>query len=329
MGSRLSDAFDVQAHRGGAGQRPENTLAAFGHALTQGVTTLECDVHLTRDGVPVVTHDRQVRGARNRDTGAVTAGDPDHPYLGGYLSRLTWAQVQTVDAGSVVHLEHPDQRLSPGSRMPRLEEVFALLAERGADTVGVNVETKFDVVVPEESAPRERFVEVVADTVRAAGMLERTSVQSFDWGVLRLMRDHEPGLRLNALTSGHYLEAGMPGGSPWLGGLDIDDFSGNLVAAAASLGFDAVSPVHGSPFRSGVADPAYRRFVTATMVADAHAAGMRVIPYTVDDPATMRGLVELGVDGLITNYPDRLLNVLRAAGIPVPAQYPAAGATGR
>lgn len=329
VGSRLSDDFDVQAHRGGAGLRPENTLAAFGNALALGVTTLECDVHLTRDGVPVVNHDRQVQGSRNRDTGPATPGDPDFPYVGGYLSRLTWAQVRTIDVGSDVRLEHPGQRPSPGARMPRLEEVFALLVERGADTVGVNLETKFDVLAPEETAPRERFVEVVADTVRSAGMLERTSVQSFDWGALRLMRDHEPALRLNALTSGHYLQEGMPGASPWLGGLDIDDFSGNLVAAAATLGFDAVSPVHGSPFRSGVADPAYRPFVTASMVADAHGAGMRVLPYTVDDPATMHGLVELGVDGLITNYPDRLLKVLRAAGIPTPAQYPAGGALDR
>ncbi|MGH3361319.1 MAG: glycerophosphodiester phosphodiesterase, partial [Nocardioides sp.] len=140
---------------------------------------------------------------------------------------------------------------------------------------------------------------------------------------LTLVRKVEPRLTLNALTSGHYLEIGRPGASPWLGGLDIDDFDGNLVAAAASLGFDAVSPVHGGPFRSGVGDPSYRPFVTTAMVDDAHAAGMRVIPYTVDDPATMRVLVELGVDGLITNYPDRLLNVLRAAGIAVPTQYPA------
>ncbi|MGH3362834.1 MAG: glycerophosphodiester phosphodiesterase family protein, partial [Nocardioides sp.] len=188
-------AFDVQAHRGGAGLRPENTLAAFGHALELGVTTLECDVHLTRDGVPVVTHDRQLQGARNRDTAAATKGDPDHPYVGGYLSRLSWAQVQTIDAGSVAHLDHPRQQTVPGARMPRLEEVFALLADRGADTVGVNVETKFDVVAPEESAPRERFVEVVAAAAGAAGMLERTSVQSFDWGLLRLMREHEPRLR--------------------------------------------------------------------------------------------------------------------------------------
>lgn len=323
------DVFDVQAHRGGTGLRPENTLAAFDHALSLGVTTLECDVHITRDGVAVVTHDRQVGGARNRDTAPATEGDPDFPYVGGYLSRLTWEQVRTIDVGSVVHLDHQGQQPVPGARMPRLEDVFSLLVERGAETVGINVETKFDAVAPEESAPRERFVEVVTAAVRAAGMVERTSVQSFDWTVLRLVREHEPALRLNALTGGHYLEVGMPGGSPWLGGLDIDDCDGNLVSAAASLGFDAVSPVHGSPYRSGVRDPAYRPFVTAAMVADAHAAGMRVIPYTVDDPDTMRALVDLGVDGLITNYPDRLRVVLEAAGREVPAAYPHVSDTDR
>jgi glycerophosphoryl diester phosphodiesterase len=206
--------------------------------------------------------------------------------------------------------------------MPTLAEVFGLLDERGADDVFVNLETKFEVSAPAETEPRERFVDVVCTTLEDHGMLERASVQSFDWGILRLLRERASSVRLNALTSGHYLEAGQPGGSPWMDGLDIDHFGGDLVAAAASRGFHAVSPIHGSPFLSGVGDPAYRPFVTPSMVARAHDAGMRVLPYTVDDPDTMRALLELGVDGLITNYPDRLRAVLAEAGRDLPKPRP-------
>jgi glycerophosphoryl diester phosphodiesterase len=322
VGTRLSDAFDLQAHRGGLGLTVENTLAAFRTALAVGVTTLECDVHITSDGVAVVTHDRRIGHERNRDTGPAYPGDPDFPYVGRLVRHLTLAQVRTLDVGSGRHPEHPGQRLDPGARIPTLEEAFALLEERGADDVEVNLETKFEVVAPAETEPRERFVDVVTATVERARMAERVSVQSYDWGMLRLIRERAPKVRLNALTGGHYLEVGQPGGSPWMDGLDIDDFGGNLVRAAASRGMDAVSPVHGSPYTSGVGDPAYRPFVTAAMVDDAHDAGMRVLPYTVDDPATMRALLELRVDGLITNYPDRLRGVLADEGIPLPPAYP-------
>ena len=322
VGTRLTGAFDLQAHRGAVGLTVENTLAAFGRALDVGVSTLEFDVHISADGIAMVTHDRRVAEERNRDTGPAFPDDPEYPYVGKLVRHLTVTQLRTLDVGSVRHDGHPCQQLDPGARIPTLTEVFALLDERGADGVRVNLETKFEVVAPAETEPRERFVEVVCTTLKEAGMLERASVQSFDWGMLRLIREREPDIRLNALTSGHYLEVGQPGGSPWMDGLDIDHFDGDLVAAASSRGFDAVSPIHGSPFTSGVDDPSYRSFVTPEMVEQAHAAGMRVLPYTVDDPATMRSLLRLGVDGLITNYPDRLRDVLGAAGLPLPSAHP-------
>jgi glycerophosphoryl diester phosphodiesterase len=313
--------FDLQAHRGGLGLTVENTLEAFRTALAIGVTTLECDVHISRDGVPMVTHDRVVNPKNSLDTRPAYAGDPAFPYVGKLVTTLTADQLHTLDCGSLTHPSHPRQKAAPGARMPTLDAVFALLRERSADDVRLNIETKFDVVHPDETAPRERFVQIVAEHVRRAGLVERASIQSFDWGLLSRMRAVEPRLRLNALTSTAYLEIGRPGASPWLGGLDIDDFAGNLVAAAASLGFDAISPAHGDPYWAGVEDPAYRAFVTEAMVEQAHAAGMAVVPYTVDDRPTMQALLDMGVDGMITNYPDTLRSVLAERGLPLPPRY--------
>lgn len=260
--------FDLQAHRGGAGLRPENTLAAFDHALEIGVTTLELDVQISLDGRPVLSHERVL---------------PD----GEFISWLTSDQLG----------------------LDTLDDVFALLAQRDAADVRVNVETKFDVVRHDEVAPRERFAEVVVDRTRQAGMVDRVSVQSFDWDVLDLVRAAEPGLPLNVLTNTAYQEVGRPGASAWMAGVDIDDFSGDVAAAASGRGYAALSPHHA--------------IVTPVLVRAAHDAGLRVIPYTVDEPAEMSALIDLGVDGLISNRPDLAREVMAAHGLTLPQRHPA------
>jgi glycerophosphoryl diester phosphodiesterase len=316
------NSLDLQAHRGGLGLTVENTLEAFATALDIGVTTLECDVHVSADGAAMVTHDRKINPNHCRDTEPAWPDDGDYPYVGKYVTRLHADQLRTLDCGSLPHPLHPRQRTVPGVTMPTLPELFDLARDRAADDVLLNIETKFEAIAPTETAPPERFVRVVATEVQRADLCDRVSVQSFDWALLRRMRQVEPRVRLNALTSSYYLEQGAPGPSPWLAGLDIDDFDGNLVAAAAEVGVDAVSPAHGEPVRLGVDDPQYRPFVTQTMVDDAHDCGMAVIPWTVDDVPTMHHLIDLGVDGIITNYPDVLRDVMAERGLPLPKPHP-------
>ncbi len=319
-------AVDVQAHRGGTGRTVENTLASFGRALDLGVTTLELDVQITEDGHAVVTHDRDPVSRKCVDTAPAFPGDPLFPYVPGrtFVKDLTLAQVRTIDCGSLAQPEFPGQVLSPGARMPLLSEVFDLVRERRARQVRLNVETKVEAEAPEQTAPREQFVEVVTREVRDAGMLRQVSVQSFDWGALMRVREVEPRLPIVALTNGQqFLQAGLPGASPWLGGLDVDDFGGSFVEAAASFGADAVSPVHGDPQGGRVTDPGYRPFTTPELVRAAHDRGMDVVVWTVDDEATMRSLLDAGVDGIITDRPDRLRAVLAERGLRLPRAYPA------
>jgi glycerophosphoryl diester phosphodiesterase len=172
--------------------------------------------------------------------------------------------------------------------------------------------------------PREQFVQVVAREIREAKLLNRVTIQSFDWGALMRMRQVEPRLPIIALTNGDFLQVGRPGASPWLGGIDIDDFGGSLVAAAASFRRGRhLARARQSAERQG--DRSQLRPVHhARLVAEAHAAGLRVIPWTVDDPATMASLIDAGVDGLITDYPDRLRAMMAERGLklPKPAREP-------
>ena len=275
--------FDVEAHRGGAGLWPENTLEAFGRALALGVSTLELDVHLTADDDVVVHHDPTIADARR-------------------IRELTRADL-------------------PPS-MPLLRQVAALLAERGADPVRVNLEIKYDALDASGLTTREAFVERVVDALRVDGLVARTSIQCFDWGVLQRVAEAEPALARNLLVSPKYLRGTDGAPSPWFDGLAVDD---DFIVTAARQGFTAVSPIHGSPFRAGVDDPAYQPFTTVELVDAAHAAGLAVVPYVVDDAPTMRHLVRLGVDGLITNHPERLRDVLAGEGRNLPPAFPGTG----
>lgn len=311
--------FDVQAHRGGLGLYTESSLAAFANALDMGVSTLELDVQITADGVAVVTHDRKISDTKCVDTAPVTENDPHFPYVGKFVNTLTLQQIKTIDCGTLVLPEHPEQQNVPGAPTATLTEVLDLVKSYAASGVMLNIETKVEAAAPQETAPREQFVSIVLNTLRSANMLDRITIQSFDWASLMLTKQLAPDVPLVALTNTDFLQTGMDGASPWLGGIDIDDFGGDPVAAVASFGASALSPVQGTPQGGKVSDPGFTLYPNAAMIASAHARGIKVIPWTVDDPATMHALIDLGVDGIITNYPDRLRAVLSERGMTLPA----------
>lgn len=323
--------FDLQAHRGGIALRPESSIASFSRALEIGVSTLELDLQITEDGQAVVTHDRRTNPIVCRDTAPATPGDPEYPYVGRYVNTLTVAQLKTLDCGTRRPADprtdaYVDSQIPvPGSQMLLLSEVFDLVRRYGADGprgVMMNIETKVEAGAPQETAPREQFVQVAAREIRRARMLDNVTIQSFDWGALMRMREVEPRLPIVALTNGQqFLQCGQPGASPWLGGIDFDDFDCSLVAATASFDADAISPVHGDPQNGSVLDPGYVPFTTRELVEEAHAAGMEVIPWTVNDVATMDRLISYGVDGLITDHPDRLRDLLDLRGFALPRAY--------
>lgn len=314
--------FDLQAHRGGMGLMSEGTLAAFSNALALGVSTLELDTQVTEDHQVVVTHDRQVQARNCQDTAPLFAGDPEFPYVGKYIVNLTLAQVKALDCGSRQVAGYPHQQVVPGASMPLLADVLALVKRSGADDVMLNIETKVEAGAPSETAPRDEFVRAVLAVIADSGIADQVTIQSFDWGALMLVKELNPALPLVALTNGQsFLRCGEPGRSPWLGGLDMDDFDCDVVAAAHSIGAAALSPVHGQPQDGHIGEASYEPFVTADMVKSAHQVGMKVIPWTVDDKPTMEYLIGLGVDGLISNYPDRLREVLATMNRPLPRSY--------
>ena len=314
--------FDLQAHRGGIGERTESSIASFSHALEVGVSSLELDTQITKDRKVVVTHDRRTNSEVCADTAPADVGDPAFPYVGKLVKDLTLRQLKTLDCGYQQRPGYPEQVNVPGSKMLELREVFDLVKEYRAWGVTLNIETKVQAGAPEETAPRGLFVALVCREIARSGLQRQVAIQSFDWGALLAIHCLDRSLPLVALTNYDFLQVGQPGASPWLGGIDADDFDGDFVAAADSIaGVVALSPVDGFPQGGMITDPAFRPYVTPAMVKEAHHRHLKVIPWTVDDPATAQYMIDAGVDGLITNYPTRTRQLLADNGFKLPRTY--------
>lgn len=300
-------SFDLQSHRGGRGEWTEESLAAFANSLKLGVTTLELDTHLTEDGKVIVWHDDTIQANKCADTAPATPGDAEFPYVGDRVAELSLAQIKTLNCGFTQLPGYPEQQVIEGNRIAELKDVYQLARDYDAEKVRFNVETK----VEDGKSGGEGMValtKAVVIEIYKDGMSERTTVQSFDWSSLNLTKKIAPQLPLVALSSGDaWLEVGQPGASPNLGGIDIDTYGGSLAKAAKAQGYDVISPA----FRS----------VTPAMITEAHELGLPVIPWTVNTAADMANLMDLGVDGIITDYPTRLRTLMAERGMKLPKQY--------
>ncbi|OBF05375.1 glycerophosphodiester phosphodiesterase [Mycobacterium sp. 852002-10029_SCH5224772] len=279
--------FDLQAHRGGRGQATEQSLRAFARSLELGVSTLEFDIVLTRDRQPLVWHDPTIGAEKCTDIAPAFAGDPQYPYVGKLVHELTLAQIRTLDCGRRLD-DFPHAEVVQGNTIATLPEVFALADSYRADAVRYNIETKVEADGPGASAEPQEFVDVILAAVRSAGKVERVEIQSFDWRTLSLVRVAEPSIPLVALYDEHAL------GDPLIGAL--------------AVGADAVSPD-------------YRLVTGKPYVERAHALGLKVITWTVNDADAMREQIGYGVDGIITDYPTLLRGVLAELSLPLPPAY--------
>ncbi|MEO3428127.1 glycerophosphodiester phosphodiesterase [Pelagibius sp. CAU 1746] len=305
-------SFDLQGHRGARGLMPENSLPAFEKALALGVTTLELDTVMTADGVVVVHHDRLLSPPRTRDAAGVWIAMEAPPAI---LS-LTAAELAAYDIGSAkpgsrVAERYPEQARLDGVRIPALAEVLARAEEVSGGIIRYNIETKISPQAPEESPDPQAFAEALIAVLKDAGVTGRAAVQSFDWRTLQAVQKHAPGIATVYLTAEQKwldnLGRGGPAPSPWLAGLDIDWAEVTPPQAVARAGGAVWSP--------------YYRDLTAADLKEAQKLGLRVVVWTVNDPADMASLIDLGVDGIITDYPDRARQVMAEKNLPLPPAF--------
>lgn len=284
---RPAPAFDVQGHRGARGALPENTLPAFTYADDLGVTTLEMDTKVTKDGVFVVTHDTTLNPDLVRDRAGEWVGE------GTPLNSLTLDEVKNLDVGrlrpgSPYAERFPNQKPIDGTHMPTLRSVLEAFRDRSG--VRFNIETKIEPDAPRLSPAPADFARKLVAELRSAGVAGRSTIQSFDWRTLQEVQQIAPDIPTVALTEAdtNLLEDGL-----WTTGLRLGDYGGSVPALVSASGADIWSP----DFEA----------LTAESVRDAHDRGLTVVPWTVNEPADLEAMVALGVDGVISDYPDRAL----------------------
>ncbi|MFB8278618.1 glycerophosphodiester phosphodiesterase family protein [Nocardia colli] len=307
---------ELQAHRGGRGLTAEESLAGFGKAIELGVSTLELDIVLTRDKMPMIWHDPTVLGTKCADTAPVTPDDPQFPYVGKLIHDLTYAQTQTLDCGKAL-ADFPGQQAVPGNRIATLPALFDLVKTYRGAHPRYNIETKVEAEHPEQSATPQEFVDVILSTVAAAGETGNVDIQSFDWRSLPLVRKASPAIPLVAL----YDDTTFVAGSKWLGPIRYEDFANDPLGAVKALGANAASPGYSVPYGRKAGESGFALVADKTYVERAHELDLKVIPWTVNDKATIAAQIDTGVDGVITDYPDRMREVLQEKGLPLPPAY--------
>jgi glycerophosphoryl diester phosphodiesterase len=267
--------MDVQGHRGARGYLPENTLPAFKRALEIGVDTLELDVAVTSDGVVVVHHDRGLNPDIARGADGNWIASPTP------IRALAYRELQSYDVGrlrpgSETAKRFPLQQPLDGTRVPRLSALFDLAR---ATKVRFNIEPKSDAEVPQETLPPEQFARALIAEVRKAGLEQRTTVQAFDWRTLKVVEREAPEMPTVYCTEG-------AGSDP--------------------------ARVHAAGGK--IWSPDFER-VSDAKLAQARKLGMKVTVWTVNEPDDIARMVEIGVDGMASDYPDRVIDLLGKRGL--------------
>jgi glycerophosphoryl diester phosphodiesterase len=274
MSCNSETQIDIQGHRGCRGLFPENSLPAFEKAIDLGVTTLELDLAITKDHKVVVSHEPYMN--------SVICFDPDGNTIDASMERkynlyqMTHEEIKQFDCGSKVHSNYPNQKKLKTYK-PLLAEVFKLVKSKNSD-VRFNIEIKsqpeyYGIYTPQPKA----YVKLVLEEIKKHDMLSRANLQSFDLEILEEIDKQDPNMKVALLVDGNET---------------IED-----KLKALSFIPEIISP--------------YFKLLTSEKVKDYKALGFEVIPWTINKVTDMKQLIAWNVDGIITDYPDRLIDLVK------------------
>jgi glycerophosphoryl diester phosphodiesterase len=273
---KAQQAFDVEAHRGGRGLMPENTIPAMLNGVHIGAHTLELDTHITADGKVVVSHDGMMTAAimqKPDGTNLTKAEEKQH-----ILYKMTYDSIRMYIEGVKNYPAFPQQQKVKTYKpllADLIDSVEAYVKANHLKPVYYNIETKSKVTDDNIENPIPTvFVKLLMDVITQKHITDRVIIQSFDIRTLQVLHEQMPMVKTALLIS-------------------TGDYGTNIKL----LGF---TPTILSP---------EQKIVTADMVTTAHKNNVQVIPWTVNDEAAMKALADLKVDGLISDYPDKLVKL--------------------
>lgn len=270
----VQEAFDKQGHRGCRGLMPENTIPAMVHAIDLGVTTLEMDAVITKDKKVVLSHEPWFGQEITTKPDGTVMGEREERRFNIYW--MTYAETQTFDVGMKPHPRFPKQQKMKVTK-PLLSAVIDTVTKemmtRRRPPVQYNIETKSNPEGDGVFHPKPgEFVDLLMGVIMEKGIQDFVTIQSFDYRTLQYLHEKYPAVKTAML---------------------VEDYDKRgLEEQVKSLGFTAT-----------VYSPHFS-LVNAALVKECHARGMKLIPWTVNDKKKIEELKKLGVDGIITDYPD-------------------------
>ena len=300
MNSQLQPRILIHGHRGARGLAPENTLAGFACALKVGVDVLELDLRMSGDGKIVIHHDRKLNPDLTRIKAGTWLTPPTKP-----LDHYTFEALQQFDMGharpeSSILKRFPRQTAWDGQTIPDLAMLRDRVAPALDDGLLLNLEIKSDPLKPEQGPTPTDWATTLVDELNTLGLIDQCWVHSFDWRVLRQIHALTAKLPTGFLTSAQpdfdTITAHANSASPWLDGYDTAQFSHSLPQAIAAAGGHYWGPCF--------------QDLTRSRVAEAQSLGLEVHTWTVNEITHIETMVDYAVDGIISDYPDRVRKVL-------------------
>ena len=287
-------------HRGARGLLPENSMIGFDFSLSIGINLLEFDVFLSRDNVPVITHNYRLQTSATRG--------PNGRFISGQGPRVSSLLVEEIESYDIGRLDgntsygqrFPDQAQLDGIKIPRLVDLLQLLSQPRYESVCMMLELKSDPNLMDNQVSRQQFVSIVDKTLRSAGMTQRALLHSFDWGLLAECQKQIPDMPLSFLTQ--LKENGLSVG---------EDSSANLSPGLNKPGVsipDEVSKAGGSVWCPHFSE------INRNDLARARDLGLCVGVWTVNEPQDIKAMISLGVDSIVTDYPGRAQKILLDLG---------------
>lgn len=297
--------LDVEGHRGGMGLMPENTIPSMLNGVKSGVKTLELDIVISKDGKAVVSHDVYMNSVYmlKPDGSEITKEEQ----MGMALFNMTYDSISHFDAGTKPHPGFPEQaRVKTYKPLlsDLIDSVEAYVKKNKLKPVYYNIETKSTITGDGVYNPTpEVFVKTLMEVLHSKHIDKRIIIQSFDVRTLQVLHKTDPKIKLSLLAFGKMdVTAELK-----KQGLDANDKKiKEAIAAFGKGGIDDDLKKLG--FTPDIYSPYYTS-VDKEMVANAHGKKMLLLPWTVDQEKDMIALGELGVDGIISNYPDRLVKL--------------------
>ena len=302
--------LDAQGHRGARGLYPENTIEGFRRTIELGISTLELDLVMTKDHIPIVYHDFYINPNLCLDEN----GDSINNKKSNLIYDYTLWEIKQYDCGSLnpdlKRFPEPPRINIPGEKIPTLYEVFDLIHEYPNRNIWLNIEIKFN---PEKqlTAPINIFVSEVLKIIKKYNSTDNVNIQSFDWEVLEIVKSIDPSILTAGLLDYSTVKSSndsIP--SPWLNGIHFENTGGTSLSILneANKYIDVFSP------NWKLVIPNHSRYLGNT-VTEIQNSGFTVIPWTINRTDIMINLIKEKVDGIITDYPDSLLMVMREMNI--------------